>query len=102
MAALVHGWRTTTNTQGCAFSALGAHVAASRTCSMTSSSRSSGANARHARWRPATAKNDDSSPLRTRRPHSMASAPPAEPLGRGLDMAFVEKAVLNAVVEEDA
>src|SRR5438132_13500394 len=105
MAALVHGWRTTTNTHGCEFSALGAHVAASRTCSMTSSSTSSGAKARHARCRRATAKNDESSSFRAPRPHSIASdasTPPAEPLAGGLEVALVEEAQLDTVVEQHA
>src|SRR3954454_3950715 len=48
---------TTTNTQGWLFSALGAKVAASRTVARMSSSTSSVAKFRHARWPCTTSKN---------------------------------------------
>ena len=56
MAARRSGSRTTTKTQGCLFSALGAKVAACRTCSIRSSSSGSGRKARQARWRRTTSK----------------------------------------------
>ena len=56
MAARRSGSRTTTKTQGCLFSALGAKVAACRTRSTRSSSSGSGRKARQARWRRTTSK----------------------------------------------
>src|SRR5947208_88273 len=55
--ARIFSSRTTTNTQGWRFSALGAWVAASSSRSTTSSGTSSAVKVRQARWRWTTSKN---------------------------------------------
>src|SRR4029453_16916685 len=72
--------RTTTNTQGWAFSALGAWTAASSIRATSSSGTGSGAKSRHARWRSTTSKKAGPWPKR-----GQASCPPTS-AGQGQDL----------------